>query len=232
MTQSIVRRLDASGLDLRAWSGDEPRQEASASNDAALAQQRLAEAQRQQQDELERQRERGYQAGVTEGKATAEKRAQAELATMKKRLEEEWAKAQGHLDAERTALQALATRLEQVLGEADKAAEEAAVQAAYAALARVLGAREAEGELMRDLCRQALSDAGGETHVLWVCEQDHALLGELTSTELRVDPALERGQVRLQSRLGHYDTGLDVRLEQIRQAFLAGLVLHRTKATA
>ena len=230
MTKSLVRRLDASDLDLRAWSGDEPRLEASASNDAASTQQPLAEAQRQQNDELERQRERGYQAGVMEGNATAERRAQAELSTMKKRLEEEWAKAQEHLDEDRAALKVLAARLEQVLGETARIAEEAAVQAAYAALVRVLGAREAEGELMRDLCRQALADAGGETHVLWVCDQDHALLGELTSTELRTDPALERGQVRLQSRLGHYDTGLDVRLEQIRQAFLEGLALHRTKA--
>jgi flagellar assembly protein FliH len=230
MTHSFVRRLDASGLDLRAWSGDEPRQEASASNDAAHAQQRLAEAQRQQQVELESQRERGYQAGMAEGKAKAEKYAQAELTTVKKRLEAEWAKAQEHLDEERVALQALAARLELVLVEAERAAEEAAVHAAYAALVRILGTREAEGGLMRDLCRQALSDAGGETHVLWVCELDHASLGDLTSAELRIDPALERGQVRLQSRLGHYDTGLDVRLEQIRQAFLAGLVLHRTKA--
>ncbi|MBD9437300.1 hypothetical protein IB223_14445 [Pseudoxanthomonas sp. PXM03] len=230
MTQPLVRRLDASGLDLRAWSGDEPRQEIPAPSDGAHAQQRLAEAQRQQQDELERQRERGYQAGMAEGKAAVERRVQAELVTMKKRLEEDWAKAQKHLDEERAALQALAARLEQVLGEADRAAEEAAVQAAYAALVRVLGNREAEGELMRDLCQQALSDAGGETHVLWVCDQDHALVGKLTSAELRTDPALKRGQVRLQSRLGHYDTGLDVRLEQIRQAFLAGLALHHTKA--
>jgi flagellar assembly protein FliH len=219
MTHSFVRRLDASGLDLRAWSGDEPGQEASASNDAAHAQQRLAEAKRQQQVELESLRERGYLAGIAEGKATAEKHAQAELA-----------KAKEHLDEERTALQALASRLEQVLVEAESAAEEAAVHAAYAALVRVLGTREAEGGLMRDLCRQALSDAGGETHVVWVCELDHASLGNLTSAELRIDPALERGQVRLQSRLGHYDTGLDVRLEQIRQAFLAGLAMHRTRA--
>ena len=45
--------------------------------------------------------------------------------------------------------------------------------------------------------------------------------------ELRIDQALKPGQLRLQSRLGHYETGLDVRLEQIKQAFLIGLATHR-----
>lgn len=232
MTPSLVRRLDASGLELRAWSGDEPRQGVPAPGDVASEQERLAEEQRRQQDEREHQRERGYQAGLAEGKAAAAAHAKSELEIAKKRLEDEWAKARKELETEREALQALGSHLEQVFTEADRAAEDAAVLAAYAALVRLLGIREGEGDLMRDLCRQALTDAGGETHVLWVCDQDHEALGELPSVELRIDSSLRRGQVRLQSRLGHYDTGLDVRLEQIRQAFLAGLATHRAEGTA
>lgn len=232
MTTSLVRRMDATGLELSAWSGDASPADTPVQDTAKLAQQRLVETQRQQQDELERQRERGYQAGMAEGQAAAAKQAQLEMASMKKRLEDEWTKAKAGLDEEQASLRALATRLEQALDEAERVAEEAAVQAAYTALVRLLGTREGDSELMLPLCRQALIDAGGETHVLWVSPQDRDLLGEMASVDLRIDSSFKRGQVRLQSRLGHYDTGLDVRLEQIKQAFLAGLATHRAKGQA
>ncbi|MBD9477420.1 hypothetical protein [Pseudoxanthomonas sp. PXM02] len=229
MTKPLVRRLDATGLELRAWSSDEPAVDAPVQEAAELAQQRLIAAQRQQQDELERQRERGYQAGMAEGRSDAAMQAKSELALMKKRLEDELTKAKSDLDTEKAGLQLLAARLEQALGEAEREAEEAAVQAAYAALTRLLEAREADGELLPPLVRQALVDAGGDTHVLWVSTQDRDALGELAAVDLRVDSTLKRGQIRLQSRLGHYDTGLDVRLDQIKHAFLSGLAAHRRK---
>ncbi len=227
MTSSLVRRLDAAGLDLRAWSEGTLPAVQSVPEEAAPALQEQADTQRRLQEEWERHRERGYQAGFAEGKSAASRQAQEELATAKKRLEAEHATMRDALEREQCALKDLIMGLEQALPAMDRLAEEAAVQAGYAALIRMLGIHAGQGELMGELCRQALVDAGGEAHVLWVCAQDRENLDESENMELRIDPALKPGQLRLQSRLGHYDTGLDVRLEQIKQAFLIGLATHR-----
>lgn len=232
MSPPLVRRLDAAGLELRAWSADTPPAAAPTPDHAALAQQEQVHTQRRQQAEWERHREQGYQAGLAEGKSAAARQAKEELTIAKERLEAEYDQARESLERERIALRGLMLRLEQALPAADQLAEEAAVHAGYTALTRVLGVHAANGELMGDLCRQALADAGSEVHVLWVCAEDKDGLGDLESIEVRIDPMLKPGQVRLQSRLGHYDTGLEVRLEQIKQAFLTGLATYRSQGAA
>jgi flagellar biosynthesis/type III secretory pathway protein FliH len=136
------------------------------------------------------------------------------------------------LDAQR--LEARITELNTLLKSLDAAfvlrareAQDLAVETAYAALVRVLGQKSADRQLMRELCEEALKARGIGAATLRLSPADHADVA-LEDTHLLVvaDSSLSPGQCVLESPRGASDTGLDVRLEAIRRAFLDGLGAH------
>lgn len=181
---------------------------------------------------LQKERERLFDAARREGQAKGLAEAEAEVSrrveAVASRLKAEHQAALEKLDARAGAMSKLAQGLAAALDGQARDAEEAAVEAAFAALLRVLGDKAAERHLVRELCQQALIARGAGAATLRLSPDDHAGL-ELEAVDLQIvaDPALSPGQCILESSRGASDTGLDVRLEAMKRAFLDGLSRHR-----
>jgi flagellar biosynthesis/type III secretory pathway protein FliH len=174
------------------------------------------------QAELEHRFAEAERAGRAEGLAAAEAAFEAERARREEAIaEREAALARQIEDQRRVAsreLQALAMLHEEVREEA----EGVALAVAYAALAKVLGQREAEGALAPAIVAQALRESGAMVLRVRVPARS-ALPRDVDGIELIEDPALQPGQLRLETPAGEIEAGLAVRLEAIAQALLQSL---------
>lgn len=183
---------------------------------------------RARQDELDA-KERGYREGLDQGRAEGRKQAEKEAAVFMERAEKELRQSQTRLEASRERLDGLFSTLSKALDEHACHAEAVAVEAAYVAIARFLGERYADRSVMEPLCRHALSHAGHVVNAVRVSQQDADTLSDIDSVKIIGDSRLLPGQCTLETRLGHYETGLDVRLDLIKQALLAGLEQARSE---
>ena len=105
-------------------------------------------------------------------------------------------------------------------------AEEVAMEVAYAALTKLLGEQYQDGDVLRALVRDGIRHAGHAVSALRVSADDAA---QLAGSEIEVvaDPRLSSGQCILETAYGQHACGLDIRLDSLRRAFLAGLARHR-----
>ena len=183
-------------------------------------------------EQFRRERDQLVEAARVEGKQKGLADAEAEIArrvdAVPARLETEHRRAVQELQARIAEVSALGDALSAAIRQHAATSEETAMEAAYAALLRVLGERAADRTLMRELCLQALAARGAGTATLKVSAQDREDLRiEANNLQIVADPGLLPGQCVLESARGASDTGLDVRLEAMKQAFLDGLSGHR-----
>lgn len=182
--------------------------------------------------QLRLERDQVFEAARAEGKAQGLAEAEAEVAkrvdAISRRLEIEHRKAMQALETRIAEISRLGEGMAAAIAEHAAASEETAVESAYAALLRVLGERSADRTLMRELCQQALLSRGAGSATLRLAPEDREDLAlEGTDLQIIADAALTPGQCILESNRGASDTGLDVRLEAMKRAFLAGLSGHR-----
>ena len=167
--------------------------------------------------------------GLSRGLAEAQKQIDSRVQAIEDELKRKHGDALKALEETRTALSALIDGLreqsERLLGQS----EEVAVETAYRAVLKLLGDQAVDGALMRRICQQALASAEEAPTALRLSIEDRASLGdEWTDITLIGDVRFARGQCALETRMGHYETGLDVRLEALKNAFLDGLQQYRT----
>lgn len=174
------------------------------------------------QAELEHRFAEAERAGHAAGLAAAEAAFEAERARREEALAEREATLARQLEEQRRVasreLQALAMLHEEVREEA----EGVALAVAYAALAKVLGQREADGTLAPAIVAQALRESGAMVLRVRVPARS-GLPRDVDGIELVEDPALQPGQLRLETPAGEIEAGLAVRLEAIAQALLQSL---------
>lgn len=176
---------------------------------------------------LEQERLRVLEEAATAGHAEGLKRAESEIsAAVEKaeaRIHEANVREEERLRSATLQMQELVRNLEGEISSLDERLNEVVVEAAYAALVRMLGATAAEGSLMRELCLQALLDYRQRPVVLKVAAGAVSAVAELAEPEsVRIvgDARLAMGECRLETHKGTYDTGIEVRLESLKQAFL------------
>lgn len=99
---------------------------------------------------------------------------------------------------------------------------ESAAVLAFAAATRMYGSGTAD---FRQVCLQLLDEQRERPVVLRVAPAMYGLVEGLADAHVRVEsaPGLAAGQAQLQTSSGAADGGVDVRLDAIRTAFLAGL---------
>jgi flagellar assembly protein FliH len=99
---------------------------------------------------------------------------------------------------------------------------DAAAVLAFAAATRMYGSGAAD---FRQVCVQLLDEQRERPVVLRVAPAMYGLVEGLADAHVRVEsaPGLTAGQAQLQTSSGAADGGVDVRLDAIRTAFLAGL---------
>lgn len=170
----------------------------------------------------------GHEEGLSKGLADAKKQIDARVKVIEGDLRREHEDAMKALEETKSAFARLLKSLHAQGEQLVSLSEEVAVEAAYAAVLKVLGNHAADGNLMREICLQAIASAEEAPTVLRVSNEDFSILGdEWKDVVLIADPRLSSGQCALETRLGHYETGVDVRLEAIKNAFLEGLQRYR-----
>lgn len=181
------------------------------------------------EEELAAAQEAGYRDGYAHGLKQAQEQVDRDNQAWKSMQQKEADAVRQQLDIERARWVALVGSLSAEMEKQAIQAEEVAVGVAYAAIIKVLGDRYRDGEVMRDVVSSAMVQAGHAIESVRVAEADVELLGEVESILVVGDPGLSPGQCVLETRYGHYDTGLDVRLDSLKKALLSGLDRHRER---
>jgi flagellar biosynthesis/type III secretory pathway protein FliH len=171
---------------------------------------------------LEAAYQEGHALGLKRAKEVFDAESSAWQAARRKELDElerQLVAAQGRLG---DLIRAVPVQMER---QAERA-EEVALEVAYAALAKLLGEQYPGGEVLRALVRDGIRQAGHAVSALRVAADDAAHLADM---EIKVipDAGLSPGQCILETACGYQACGLDVRLDSLRRAFLAGLAQHR-----
>lgn len=220
-----MRRLSAEGLQMRSMSAMAHRVD-----NPEMVPDEIADPDEQLRLYRQQAEQEGRREGMLRGQAEARKESDVKLRKAEEALQSRHDDAMQELAAIRISLASLVENLSLESERLSRLAEETAVEAAYAAVLQLLGDRAAERTLMRELCLHALGSAEQAPTTLRVSTTDFASLGigeEWKAINVVVDASMKPGQCAFDTRLGHYETGLDVRLESLKNAFLEGLQLHR-----
>lgn len=171
-------------------------------------------------------RREGYAAGLSEAEAEVARRVAEVAANLEEKVRAEHARLNDAMET----VSRLGRGIEAALVDYARLAEEVAVEAAYAAILRLLEVRDTDRALVSEFCRQALASFGSGAKTVRLAPGDvvDRLAGEFGVTVVE-DPSLAPGQCVIESLRGASDTGLDVRLEAMRLAFLEGLAEHRRR---
>ena len=218
-----MRRIDAGDVAAAPlWTGPAPAEPAAPAADASIR-----DAHRQMEAQQAAAVERGYQEGHARGLTQAQERVRQETQAWQQQRERELDAAREQFEHARKRLESLTRQLPMQIAAEAARAEELAIETAYAAVTRLLGAGYVERSLMPALVRHAMGSLEMDVDTILLSAQDVELLQGMEGMNVAVDARLMPGQCRLETRLGSYDTGLDVRLDMLRQALLSGLAEHR-----
>ena len=169
--------------------------------------------------------------GFDEGMKDAAKEVQRRFDRAAQELREAQDKAMAELERKQKALQALLANLPEALNRHAEDCETLSVEVGFAALARLLGELDADRTLMMKLCRSVLRDFGQPSARLRMSEADLALIdANALGVAIEPDRRLAPGACVIETARGQIDSGLDVRLEAIRQGLLQALSEHRGRA--
>jgi flagellar biosynthesis/type III secretory pathway protein FliH len=130
------------------------------------------------------------------------------------------------LRADRDRLAVLLREIPAALAAVDTKVEFTVLEVTYAAVLRVIGQVVPDDMLVKKICMQALDEYRVRPAVLRLSPEDALLVaGSLDDASVRIvaDHSLRRGQCRLETHKGQYDTDLALRLEALKQVFLHGI---------
>lgn len=180
----------------------------------------LAEMQSRRDELFDQAREQGRAAGLRDARSEIER--QVNLA--RAQIEERQRDALAALEQERKSLRETAATVVRAAEECLARAESLAAEVAFAAVTRLLGEQLDYVQVLSGLCGQIIREFGDSNASLRVGEHDHALLSSSgIEVPLVLDRRLNTGQCVLDTPRGQLETGLDVRLEALKQALLDGL---------
>lgn len=178
--------------------------------------------------QLERERvlAEAHAEGFAKGMREAGEEVQARVRAAESKVEQTHAAETERLRAANQRMQALLLALPDAVAGLESQTHAAAAEIAYAAVVRLLGERNADHSLIDELCRQALAESRQRPVVVRVAASHYAALSALDESEgvrIVADAELAPGQCRLETHKGVYESGLEIRLESLKQALLRGL---------
>lgn len=176
--------------------------------------------------ERERVLEIARQQGYAEGMAKAQSEIESAVEDARQAIVAANAAESERLEACSERARALVRALDAELARVDGELEEVAIQAAYAAVLRMLDAARVERSLVVDMCHVALEEYRQRPVVLRVAAEDAAYVATTfddASLQVESDLRMPRGHCRLETYKGTYGTSVEERLEALKQAFLEAL---------
>lgn len=175
---------------------------------------------------LEEERQRVLHSGREEGLALgledARKQIDDAVGKARQELEDKQAAAHKRLEQAEQRLTALLQRLPDLIESIEEKTAGLAAELAYLSVLRVLG-EATPAERIERISRQALAEIHQRPITIRVSDGDRdavAALADGTTVQVESAARLQSGQCELDAGSGIHDTGLDVRLESLKQAFL------------
>ena len=184
----------------------------------------------QLREETERVFQAAREQGLAEGRARADADVREACAQAVRAVRAEHAAEQARLEAATADATRVFDAMTSALAALEHELEDTVVEVAFASVARILGVVAIDEDLVRALCRQALSDVTQRPAVLRLHPDDAeraTALADGADVRIEADNRLARGQCRVQTRRGDYDTSLADRLDALRLALLDGLEASR-----
>lgn len=183
-------------------------------------------------DALQAAHDQARDQGFDEGMKDAAREIDRRVEKIAQRLEREHADETRKLQERESALRHLCEGMTEAIEHFGNASEDMAVEAAYAALVRLLGVSAADRSLLQAHCLAVIREFGDPPATLRISERDLELL-DVAALPLPVeaDRRLAPGECIIETARGQFDCGLDARLDAIQQAFLAGLREHRSASS-
>lgn len=167
--------------------------------------------------------------GFDEGMKDAAREIDRRVERIAQSLKDEHAIAVASLKQAEEAQRQLLEGLQGALRQYADDGEVLAVEVAYAAVARLFSDKAADRNLMLDLCRTVVREFGHPPATLRVSDPDFALLDNAQlDIPVEADRRLAPGQCVIDTARGQFESGLDVRLEAIKQSLLSGLQDYRS----
>lgn len=162
----------------------------------------------------------GFEAGEQDGRREAEQYQQAWEEQTRQRMDEEYQA----LVRERENFVAVATSMNEQLQAHGDAMERLAFEVAFSSLARAIGAKQADGELLLQLCRQMAEEYRGKVVRLEVSAADRSCLPEhLDGLEIAVEHGLSLGECRIVTLRGYAQSSIVARMASIHEAMREAL---------
>jgi flagellar biosynthesis/type III secretory pathway protein FliH len=180
-------------------------------------------------DELAELKEAARKEGLLTAEAEIEAVTQRLEADYQKKSAAENSRRDSELAEERVKLRALAAALTQETQELKAAAEAAALEIAFATVAKLLGEQAAERRLLTALVAQAVQEhrlSGPITVRVAAQDAEAAQAVAGTGIEFVADAALAPGDCVITFGEGRIDAGITQQLDRIREIFLESLVRH------
>jgi len=168
--------------------------------------------------------------GLADGMRAAEATIREATDQARRECEARHSQAIQRLDDSRVQLTELLRRIPGMVEAIDEQTVELGAALAYEALLRILG-ETPQRERIVAICRQALSEQQRRPVVLRLSEADALAVGDgvdVPGVSVASDPRLRNGQCQLDTGLGSVDTGLDIRLNFMREAFMRGVDSQRS----
>ena len=178
--------------------------------------------------ELAAERTRILLAAVEEGRAQgmeqAENSIRERVAAIEAQLTKQHDVVVEALKLEQQGLAALVGSVPEALRKLDDDVAASVVEVAYRAVVRVIGQQWAQRDVLTDLCRGLLEEHRLSPAILRVASDDLCRVScAPAGLQVVADAQLAPGQCVIESAKGRLITGLDVRLNALRDALLDGL---------
>jgi len=166
--------------------------------------------------------------GFAEGMRAAEEAIGEATEKARRECEAKHSQALQALETSHARLTELLRRVPGMVDAVEELAIESSATLAYEALLRMLGETPGRERIVA-ICRDALRGQQRRPVVVRLSQADAIAVGDLLDSpgvRVEADPRLKDGQCQLDTGLGSIDTGLDVRLDLMHQAFLRAAASH------
>ena len=167
-----------------------------------------------------------HEEGLAEGLAEADARIAQRVEECERQIRETHRAAQERLEGGQRQLDRLLKSIPEDIARQERQIEQLAAEIAFEALVRSLGERNAERDLTVRITENVLRERRQRPATLWVSAEDVESMTSAANVEglkVSTDPHLARGDIRLETPVGQYETGVAQRIHALADVFIQTL---------
>lgn len=167
-----------------------------------------------------------HEEGLSSGLAEADARIAQRVEECERQIREAHRAAQERLEGGQRQLDRLLKSIPEKIAQQEQRIERTAAEIAFEALVRCLGAGNADRGLTLQITEQVLHERRQRPATLWASAVDAESLKSIADIEglkISMDPHLGSGDIRLETPVGQYETGVAQRIQALADAFIQTL---------